>query len=104
VDPFPKENNRLMHIHTNIEPSGAVTLSIGGTFNAAGVADFELALDAARRLAQPVFLDLTRITLIDRPTLKYLIDLLHRDVRLVICPPHVEQWIARESQTDEAIE
>jgi len=93
-----------MRIQTNIEPSGAVTLTIGGTFNAAGVADFERALDEARRLVQPVFLDLARIRLIDRPTLKYLIDLLHRDVRLVICPPHVEQWIARESQTDQAIE
>ena len=93
-----------MHIQTNIEPSGAVTLTVGGTFNAAGVADFERALDEARRLSQPVFLDLARIRLIDRPTLRYLIDLLHRDVRLVICPPFVEQWIARESQTDEAIE
>ena len=81
-----------------------MTLTIAGTFNATGVADFERALDEARRLEQPVFLDLTRMTLIDRPTLRYLIDVLHRDVRLVICPPFVEQWIARESQTDEAIE
>ena len=84
-----------MHIQTSIEPSGAVTLAIAGTFNGAGVADFERALDAARRLEQPLFLDLSRITLIDRPTLRYLVDLLHRDVRLVICPPVVEQWIAR---------
>jgi len=93
-----------MHIQTNIEPSGAVTLTVGGTFNAAGVADFERALDEARRLSQPVFLDLARIRLIDRPTLRYLIDLLHGDVRLVICPPHVKQWIARESDLDESIE
>ena len=93
-----------MHIQTNIEPSGAVTLTVGGTFNAAGVADFERALDEARRLSQPVFLDLARIRLIDRPTLRYLIDLLHHDVRLVICPPHVEQWIARESDLHESIE
>ena len=84
-----------MHIQTSIEPSGAVTLAIAGTFNCAGVADFERALDAARRLEQPLFLDLSRITLIDRPTLRYLVDVLRRDVRLVICPPFVEQWIAR---------
>jgi hypothetical protein len=95
-----------MRILTNIEPSGAVMLTIAGTFNGAGVADFERALDAARRLEQPVFLDLTRVRFIDRPTLKYLIDLLHRDVRLAIaiCPPSVERWIARESEENESDE
>ena len=93
-----------MQIQTNIEPSGAVTLLLAGTFNGSGVADFERALDQARRLEQPVFLDLTRIRFIDRPTLRYLIDLLHGDVRLLICPPFVEQWIAREADTDESTE
>ena len=67
------------------------------------MADFERALDAARRLEQPLFLDLSHITLIDRPTLRYLVDVLHHDVRLVICPPFVEQWIAR-AEGDEPIE
>jgi len=93
-----------MHIQTTIEPSGAVMLMLAGTFNGASVADFERALDLAHQLEQPVFLDLTRITLIDRPTLQYLIDVLSRDVRLVICSPSVEQWITRETAREEAAE
>jgi anti-anti-sigma regulatory factor len=100
------QGQSVMQILTNIEPSGAITLTIAGTFNGAGVADFERALDDARRREQPVFLDLTRVRFIDRPTLKYLIDLLHRDVRLAIaiCPPSVERWIARESAENESDE
>jgi anti-anti-sigma regulatory factor len=93
-----------VYIQTTIEPSGAVMLMLAGTFNGASVADFERALDLAHQLEQPVFLDLTRITLIDRPTLRYLIDVLSRDVRLVICSPSVEQWIARETAREEVAE
>jgi hypothetical protein len=93
-----------MRIQTHIEASGAVTLTISGTFNAAGVADLESALERARRLKRPVFLDLTHIRLIDRPTLKYLIDLLQRDVRLITCPAYIERWMARASESDESIE
>jgi anti-anti-sigma regulatory factor len=90
-----------MRIQTSVEATGSVTLSVAGTFNSAGVADFERALLQAQRLQQPVFLDLTRVRLIDRPALKYLIDLLNRDIRLVICPAFVEQWIAREIENGE---
>jgi anti-anti-sigma regulatory factor len=86
-----------MRIVTRIEPTGAVTLVVAGTFNAVGVADFDRALNDARRLRQPVVLDLSEVRLIDRPTLKYLIDLLQHDVNLVICPDFVEHWIYRES-------
>jgi len=78
-----------MRIMTRIEPTGVVTLAVAGTFNAVGVADFDRALEDARRLHQPVVLDLSEVRLIDRPTLKYL--------NLVICPDFVEHWIYRES-------
>jgi len=90
-----------MRIQTSVEATGSVTLSIAGTFNSAAVADFERALLQAQRLQQPVFLDLTQVRLIDRPALKYLIDLLNHDIRLVICPAFVEQWITREIETGE---
>jgi anti-anti-sigma regulatory factor len=86
-----------MRIMTRIEPTGAVTLAVAGTFNAVGVADFDRALEDARQLHQPVVLDLSEVRLIDRPTLEYLIDLLQHDIDLVICPDYVEHWIHRES-------
>lgn len=91
-----------MRIETRVEAS-AVTLLVAGTLTASAVADFERALDEARRLQLPVVLDLTSVRLIDRPTLKYLIDVLEHDVRLVVCPDYVEHWIYRES-TREAYE
>jgi anti-anti-sigma regulatory factor len=90
----------MMRIMTRIEPTGAVTLLVAGTFNAVGVADFDRALEDAHRLHQPVVLDLSAVRLIDRPTLKYLIDLMENDVNLVICPDFVEHWIYRESSRE----
>lgn len=86
-----------MRIMTCIEPTGAVTLVVAGMFNAVGVADFDRALEDARRLHQPVVLDLSDVRLIDRPTLQYLIDLMEHDINLLICPDFVEHWIYRES-------
>lgn len=86
-----------MHIVTQVEPSGAVTLVVRGTLNASCVADVDRAVAQARLLDQPLFLDLSGVRLIDRPTLQYLIDLMEHEIRLVICPAYVEQWIAREA-------
>jgi anti-anti-sigma regulatory factor len=85
-----------MRIQTRIDDA-AVTLLVTGTFTAAAVADFERALDEARRLQRPIVLDLSSVRLIDRPTLKYLIDVMEHDLRLVVCPDYVEHWMYRES-------
>jgi len=88
--------DRDMRIQTRIDDA-AVTLLVAGTFTAAAVADFERALDEARRLQRPIVLDLSSVSLIDRPTLKYLIDVMEHDLRLVVCPDYVEHWMYRES-------
>src|SRR5438552_17216283 len=92
----PVVGGTVMRIHTRVEPN-TVTLSVAGILNAAGIADFDRALDEARRLQRPLVLDLTNVRLIDRPTLKYLIDVMQDEVRLVVCPDYVEHWIYRES-------
>jgi anti-anti-sigma regulatory factor len=85
-----------MQINTRIGHD-TVTVSVAGILNAARVADFDRALGEARRLDRPVVVDLTNVKLIDRPTLKYLIDLMQDDMRLIILPDYVEHWIYRES-------
>jgi anti-anti-sigma regulatory factor len=90
----------MMHIQTRVEATGEVTVVVHGTLNLRSVADFDRALGWARRLHEPVVLDLSDVKLIDRPTLKYLIDLMQRDVQLVICPDYVEHWIYRESSRE----
>jgi hypothetical protein len=89
-----------MQIQTRVEATGAVTLVIAGMLSARSVADFDRALEYARRLEQPVVLDLSLVQLIDRPTLKYLIDLMQCDVRLTICPDYVRHWIDREASRE----
>jgi anti-anti-sigma regulatory factor len=91
--------DRVMRIETRIDDS-AVTLLVAGMLTASAVADFERALDDARRLQRPIVLDLSCVSLIDRPTLKYLIDVMEHDVRLVVCPDYVEHWMYRESTRD----
>jgi anti-anti-sigma regulatory factor len=90
---------RQMRIDTRLDDR-AVTLSVSGTLTTAAVADFERVLDEARRLQRPIVLDLTNVRLIDRPTLKYLIDVMEHDVRLVVCPDYVEHWMYRETTRD----
>ena len=92
-----------MRIHTRIDHN-AVTLSVAGILNAAAIADFDRALDKARQLQRPVVLDLSDVRLIDRPTLKYLIDVMQDEVRLVICPDYVEHWIYRESSREQMLD
>jgi anti-anti-sigma regulatory factor len=93
-----------MRIETRVEPTGVVTLVVGGTLNAAAIADLDRSLAHARALREPVVLDLREVALIDRPTLKYLIDVKQSDVGLVICPDYVEHWIERESTREPARE
>ena len=85
-----------MRIQTRIDET-AVTLFVAGALTATVVADFDRAVGKARKLERPVVLDLSNVRLIDRPTLKYLIDLIEQDIQLVICPDYVEHWIYRES-------
>ena len=86
------------------DPAGAVTLLLAGTLNAACLADVDRALESARQHHRPVLLDLSRVRLIDRPTLQYLIDVTTGGVRLTNCPAHVERWMVRASSEDEDVE
>ena len=88
-----------MRIQTRVYDA-AVTLMVAGTLDISTVADVDRALDDARRFRRRVVLDLSKVDLIDRPTLKYLIDLMEHEIELVVCPDYVEHWIYRESSRE----
>jgi anti-anti-sigma regulatory factor len=90
----------VMQIMTRVEATGVVTVVVEGTLSASSVPAFDRALQSALKLDQPVVLDLSSVTLIDRPTLKYLIHLMQDEFRLVISPDYVEHWIDRESSRE----
>jgi anti-anti-sigma regulatory factor len=77
--------------------ANGITLLLTGTLNAACVADVEAALDAAHRLRAPVAFDFSRVRLIDRPMLRYLVDAMEHGIRIVNCPEHVARWMRQES-------
>jgi len=80
-----------------VDGSDTMTVQLTGTLDSACVADIERALCCARRLHKQTVLDMSRVRLIDRPTVQYLVDLIKGDVRLGECPHHVERWLRRES-------
>ena len=82
-----------MRIPIRLDPGGTLTLLLSGTLNIACVADFERALDLGRQLHKQVVVDLSKVRLIDRPTLQFLIDLTREDVALTNCPDHVARWM-----------
>jgi hypothetical protein len=85
-----------MRIQTRIDPTGPVTFLVAGRVDAACIADFERAFGAARRLGKVIHLDLSKMTLVDRPGLQYLVDLASDDVTLINCPEYVIRWMRRE--------
>ena len=85
-----------MRILTRIDPAGATTLVVAGALNGTCIADFKRALSAARRLRQPIRLDLGEVALVDRPSLQYLVDLARGEVMLVNCPEYIARWMNRE--------
>jgi anti-anti-sigma regulatory factor len=91
-----------MRILTRIDPAGAITLVVAGTINGTCIADFKRALGAARRLRQPIHLDLSEVTLVDRPSLQYLVDLARGEVVLVGCPEYIARWMDREDGSSRA--
>jgi anti-anti-sigma regulatory factor len=82
-----------MRIQTRIDPAGAITFLVEGSVDAACIADFEQAFCAARRLGRVIRLDLSEVTLVDRPGLQYLSDLVDGEVTLVNCPEYVRRWM-----------
>jgi anti-anti-sigma regulatory factor len=91
-----------MHIPTRLDPTGAVILLLAGTLNATCVADVDRALESAKQHRRPVVLDLSKVRLVDRPTLEYLLDVVSADVRFVNCPEYLRYWMSRAVETQPA--
>jgi hypothetical protein len=83
-------------VGTFVEPTGAVTLKVAGPFDGAAIPDFDRALERAQHLDVSLFLDLTGVTQIDRGAVTYLVTLLQRNFRLIMCPAFVERRMEAE--------
>jgi len=67
-----------------------VTILLNGKFSEDSLAELEESIAAARGANQPVVMDLSEVTLVDRKAVEYLAD---QNVRIVNCPVYLRRWI-----------
>lgn len=84
-----------MLIQHKIEQAGAVRLALAGRMNANSLGELRRAIDRIRRRRSRVMLDLSEITLVDRPSLAFLTEQTGEEIELINCPPYLESWIRK---------
>jgi hypothetical protein len=63
------------------------------TANALG--ELRRAIDRVRRRRNRVLLDLSEVTLVDRPSLAFLAEQTRDETELINCPAYLESWIKK---------
>jgi anti-anti-sigma regulatory factor len=75
---------------------GSVTLALSGKCNGTSLGELRRAIERARRTHKRVAIDLSEVTLLDRPSLQFLAAQTREDVTLTNCPEYIQPWIYRE--------
>jgi anti-anti-sigma regulatory factor len=75
---------------------GGVTVALSGKCNGASLGELRRAIERAHRSHKRVAIDLSEVTLIDRPSLQFLAAQTREDVTLTNCPEYIQPWIYRE--------
>jgi anti-anti-sigma regulatory factor len=70
-----------------------VTILLNGKFSEDSLAELEESIAAARGANQPVVMDLSEVTLVDRKAVEYLAGQTSHNVRIVNCPVYLRHWI-----------
>jgi hypothetical protein len=79
------------------DDSADVVLVLGGKCSGGSLGELRRAIENARRLEKNVILDLSEVTLVDRPSLQFFASQVRENVTLINCPEYIEPWIFRES-------
>jgi ABC-type transporter Mla MlaB component len=78
------------------DPGGPVTLVIAGKCNGGCLGELRRAIEKARRMQKQVVIDMSEVTLVDRPSLQFLAEQSRENITLINCPAYIQPWIARE--------
>jgi anti-anti-sigma regulatory factor len=87
----------MLKFGKQIDPSGPVTLTLAGKCSGGSLGELRRAIDKARRMQKQIIIDMSEVTLVDRPSLQFLAAQVRDDVKLINCPEYIEPWISRES-------
>jgi len=85
----------MQSIAKRFDGAGAVTLVIAGKFSGGCLGELRRAIEGAQRMHKEVVVDLSEVTLVDRPCLQFLAA--RHDIKLINCPEYIQPWIYRES-------
>jgi anti-anti-sigma regulatory factor len=80
-----------------LENNGDTTLALAGKCNGTSLGELRRAIERARRCHKRVVIDLSEVTLLDKPSLQFLAAQTREDVTLTNCPEYIQPWIYRES-------
>jgi anti-anti-sigma regulatory factor len=87
----------MLRIDIRLEAEGDTTLALAGKCNGTALGELRRAIERARRTHKRVVIDLSEVTLLDRPSLQFLAAQTREDVQLTNCPEYIQPWICRES-------
>ena len=83
------------------DPMGPVTVILAGKCSGGCLGELRRAIDKARRSQRPVVIDMSEVTLVDRPSLQFLAAQMREDIQLINCPEYIEPWFRREASAAE---
>jgi anti-anti-sigma regulatory factor len=87
----------MLKFAKQIDPTGPVTLTLAGKCSGGSLGELRRAIDKAKRMQKQIVIDMSEVTLVDRPSLQFLAEQARDDVKLINCPEYIEPWISRES-------
>jgi len=83
------------------DSTGPVTLSLSGKCSGGCLGELRRAIDKARRMQKQIIIDMSEVTLVDRPSLQFLAAQMREDIKLINCPEYIEPWFQKESAPQE---
>ena len=86
----------MLRIDIKLEMDGDTRLVLAGKCNGTSLGELRRAIERARRAHKRVVIDLSEVTLLDRPSLQFLAAQTREDVQLTNCPEYIQPWIYRE--------
>jgi anti-anti-sigma regulatory factor len=86
----------MLKIDIQLDTDGDATLALAGKCNGTALGELRRAIERARRFHKRVVIDLSEVTLLDRPSLQFLAAQTREDVELTNCPEYIQPWIYRE--------
>jgi anti-anti-sigma regulatory factor len=86
----------MLKIDIKLDVDGDTTLALAGKCNGTALGELRRAIERVRRAHKQVVIDLSEVTLLDRPSLQFLAAQTREDVKLTNCPEYIQPWIYRE--------